>query len=223
MAQIPNLYFVSAGGEIEGHDEITYPSLLQLIARSRFRDRFVMLGWRPSGEIPTYIGQADVGLTIDGKNVEAELGTRTRMMGWAAAGLPIVSTAICEFACELRRCGLLYDFAPGDPTGLSSALVSAARDPEERMRRRAAAADYVSREYHWRPATQPLVNWCRLPRPSPDRGKPRAITDTKAVTYPAFFASELWRHWRSRGMAGLGARCSHFIRKRVRRLSRSSS
>jgi glycosyltransferase involved in cell wall biosynthesis len=175
MTQASRLYFVSTGGQIEGHDDFTYPTLLRLIERSPHKNRFVMRGWLPAAEVPSYQGAADLAINLDGRNLEAELGTRTRLLGWAAGGLPIISTVVCELTRELDAQGALYGFPVSDPAGLGDALIRAASDPEREHRARLAAA-YVAGQYTWEAATVPLVEWCRTPRRAPDQARKRSST-----------------------------------------------
>jgi len=168
MARVPGLYFVSTGGQIDGHDELTYPRFLTMISESPYRERFVMQGWLPADEIPAYLAAADLAINLDAPLAEAELGTRTRVLNWAVAGVPIASTPICELARELAERELLYGFPPGDPDALAETLVAAAHD-EQRLERARRAAEYVRREYSCERTAAPLVQWCRDPRPAPDR------------------------------------------------------
>ena len=40
----PSIHFVATGGQIDGHDEKTYPRFVKMIENSGFKDRFVLKG-----------------------------------------------------------------------------------------------------------------------------------------------------------------------------------
>ncbi len=222
MATVPSLYFVSTGGQVDGHDDLTYPRLLRLIEHSRFKDRFVMRGWLPAAEIPAYQRAADVAINLDGQNLEGEFGTRNRILGWAAAGLPTVSTVACELATELDDRGWLYSFPLGDSKGLSAALLRAASDPMERTRRAHGAASHVRERYSWQVATAPLVAWCRAPRRAPDAARdssrrpasssesPRPLAGFTLVDLLRVGRREIRVHWKSGGVRAVAARLQRF-------------
>ncbi|MBX5491443.1 MAG: glycosyltransferase [Chloroflexi bacterium] len=218
----PRLYFVSTGGQIESHDERTYPRLLSLIAASPHRARFVMRGWLPAEEIPSYLAQADVAINLDARTVEAELGTRTRLLDWAAHGTPIISTTLCELARELDQLGLLLGIPPHDADALCAALLRAARAPAERRQMAVAAAAYVRERYGWEATTRALVAWCVAPAPAPDRAAVGPHAGARALaaagaprTRARHIVADLGTSWRRYGVRGLVRRSARYLRRGV--------
>jgi glycosyltransferase involved in cell wall biosynthesis len=218
----PRLYFVSTGGQIESHDERTYPRFQTLVRGSPYRERFVLRGWRPGAEIPAYLAQADVAVTLDARTIEAELGTRTRLLEWAASGTPIVATTLCELARELDQRGLLLGVPPHDADALCAALLRAARERDACRRMATAAAEYVRDRYSWEATTRPLVAWCAAPALAPDRAAegPRAGRRALVVARDPGqrarrIVADLGTSWRRYGARGLGSRGARYLRRAV--------
>lgn len=179
MTAEPRLRFICLGGAIDRHSPGTYGEFVRLVEASPNRGRFHLLGWRPQGEVPAFIAEADLGINIDAACHEAELGTRTRLLEWADAGLAICSTPNTEMAQDLAAAGGLEPFLGGHPERLGQALIALARDPEHRAAVGQRARDLV--HGRWTPATagKVLAEWIRNPQRAPDQqpGAPAAGTN----------------------------------------------
>lgn len=169
MAAEPRLHFVCVGGPIARHSPGPHAEFAARVEQSPHRARFHLLGWRPQREALALAREADVGINIDAVCHEAELGTRTRLLEWAVAGLPIVSTPLSEMTLDLAAAGALWTFPPGDPAGLAERLVELARDPAKCRQTAERARAHV--QAHWTPETAgaPLAAWLREPHLAPDR------------------------------------------------------
>lgn len=198
MDRVPKLRFVATGGAIPGHNEIGFARFEALARESPRRDRFHLLGWLPLGRVPRVIAECDVGLNVDRPGPEGWLGTRNRLMDWALAGLPVVSTLGTELAEELaERFGErgVYVAPQGDADALARALADAAevaagrrtnggagpRRRENESDRTSGSESAIAREADWPPAEwlrrersperclAPLLRWVESPRLAPDR------------------------------------------------------
>ena len=79
MAEVPEMCFVSTGGTIAGHDEITFHRFVERTRKSRFRDRFHFAGWVPTEDVPCYYFESDLGINVDSDNYETVFGARNRL------------------------------------------------------------------------------------------------------------------------------------------------
>jgi glycosyltransferase involved in cell wall biosynthesis len=179
MAREPRVRFVCLGGGIDRHNLGTYDEFVGRVERSPLRERFHLLGWRPQAEAAGFVAEADVGVNIDAVCHEAELGTRTRLLEWADAGLPIVSTIISEMSSDLAEAGGLEPFAVGNPESLAGMLVDLARDPTRRRRTGELGREFVRSRWTPEIAGKELAAWVRNPQIAPDRtpGAPWAGTN----------------------------------------------
>ncbi|MCX7013656.1 MAG: hypothetical protein NTW86_14050, partial [Candidatus Sumerlaeota bacterium] len=111
---------------------------------------------------------ADLAINIDCFSYEGLLGTRSRLLEWMRAELPIATTELCEFSRVLARGAMAYSFALGDPSSLAATLVRAARDPEGRRERARKASAFLDAEYSNERLLAPLLRWAENPAHAPD-------------------------------------------------------
>lgn len=168
MEREPRLHFAATGGAIPGHNEISFGRFESLVAGSRFRDRFHLLGWLPLGRIPRVIAECDLGLNVDLPCPEGWLGTRNRLMDWTLAGLPVVSTLGTELAESLAAENLIVGAPQGNAEAIASAILRVLAEGPAARERAAAAKRYL--EEHHSPARclGPLLEWAKSPKPAPD-------------------------------------------------------
>lgn len=117
MEEIPELNFVSTGGAISGLDDKTFARFLELVNASRFKDRFIFLGWVKTSEIPLIYGACNVGLNIDRACVETFTGARNRINEMMKFGLPVITTLGSEIAGECVRVGAGIGIGRADYSG----------------------------------------------------------------------------------------------------------
>lgn len=168
MEEVPNLYFVSTGGAIDGHDSATYARFGELIAGSRFRDRFHLAGWVKRELVPRFVAEADVGVLTDRPMVEGVLGSKNRVVQWMAAGLPSVYNRVGDIGDYLaeRRVGLTFPI--GDAAALAGQLIWAARHDEELAAMTARAREACLADFSFATTTSALRDWMRAPSQAPD-------------------------------------------------------
>ncbi len=168
MDKNPNIKFVSTGGSIDGHDEITYPSFTSMVEKSKFRDRFLLEGWIDRELARSYYLACDIGINIDAKTYEVMFGSRTRILDWALAGLPTLSTNLCELTEELAEKDLLYTFEVGDPESLARSLMNLANNRSELKEVGKRIKHYVHERFSYENTTQALREWVKSPGHAPD-------------------------------------------------------
>ncbi|MBN1880190.1 glycosyltransferase [bacterium] len=166
--RFPQVYFVSTGGEIASHDELTYKHFLNRIEGSEFRNRFVMRGWIPFNEVPACVQESDIGINIDLFSYEGILGSRNRLMDWMQMRLPIVTSELCELSRVIRQEALGSTFQPEDTEGLVSVITEAIHNPEFIKSNAERAFVYCDSHFSVSATTKPLIEWVRNPLRAPD-------------------------------------------------------
>lgn len=169
MRRDGDIHFVSTGGEIQGHDNLTFRRFRKLIDDSGLENKFTFLGWVPSDDLPSVYRQADVAVSLDLDCYEAEVGSRTRLNEWIQCETPVVCTAICESARRLAAEDLIATFEPGDARGLADAILRIKADRETTRFRAAKAKQWYLENYGSADHFKPLLDWVAAPAFAPDR------------------------------------------------------
>lgn len=195
MSRDARIKFVSAGGAIPGQDEVTYAKFLKLIEQSAHRDRFLMLGWLKSGELPSLYAESDLGINVDKNCYEVVLGSRQRLLEMIRAGLPILTTIGGEFVAELSRKELAFSFPQGDAGALADMIADLAPAREEREKRAGSARTWILENFNFSRTAEPLREWVRRPLRAPDRerGPVKTQDDQPGEDEPG-------RRWENPGM-----------------------
>ncbi|MDQ2791112.1 MAG: glycosyltransferase [Actinomycetota bacterium] len=131
--------------------------------------------WVPYADRQNWLLDADAGVTTHFEHVETTFAFRTRVLDYLWAGLPIVTTDGDAFA-ELVAAEELGVVVPAqDPAALAAALQRVLYDDDfsAGCRDRIAA---VAQRFTWETVLAPLVEFCRHPRPAPDRLRGTLLT-----------------------------------------------
>ncbi|GFP31777.1 hypothetical protein HKBW3S42_00084 [Candidatus Hakubella thermalkaliphila] len=171
MKTNPKIKFLSTGGEIKGQDEVTYFHFLDLIRNSSCSANFIMKGWLPIEEARSYYLEADVGINIDQDIYEVRLGSKMRVMEWLWAGLPILSTRVCESIQILEREGVCFTFRPGDAAGLQDQIIWMANHREKVRQQGESGREFACHNLSYARTTEPLRAWVNNPYLAPDQGQ----------------------------------------------------
>ncbi|MGB6163259.1 MAG: glycosyltransferase [Pseudonocardiaceae bacterium] len=137
--------------------------------------------WVPYADRQNWLLDADAGVTTHFEHVETTFAFRTRVLDYLWAGLPIVTTTGDAFA-ELVAAEELGVVVPaGNPAALAAALQLVLYDDAFAASCRDRIA-VVAQRYTWEAVLAPLVEFCRHPRPAPDRlhGAPRSRPEPPA-------------------------------------------
>jgi glycosyltransferase involved in cell wall biosynthesis len=164
--------FVSTGGRIDGHDDVTYARFQRLTQSSRFADRYHLCGWVPTAQVPDYYLESDLGVNVDRPSYEALLGSRTRILDWMRAELPAVSSDLTELARDTAAAGAGLLYKPGDSAGLCAALLRCIDDPPFTAQMGLAARRLLHERFTFEGTTVKLCAWAANPTHAPDFGKP---------------------------------------------------
>ncbi len=155
---------------------------MQMAVRSReLSDKLGMTGkhvffnekWVPYNDRQNFLMDADVGVSTHFEHIETTFSFRTRILDYLWANLPIVTTRGDGFGDLVGAKGLGVAVPENDPEALAVALELMLFDEAAY----AAARVNVSRvreDFTWDKALAPLIEFCRDPRPAPDRVPPEA-------------------------------------------------
>lgn len=142
----------------------------QLAGELGLTDKHVFFNetWVPYEQRQNYLLDADCGVTTHFEHVETTFAFRTRVLDYLWSGLPVVTTDGDSFADLVRRHELGVVVPPEDPDALADALRKVLYDEEfaEQCRERIA---HVREQFTWESVLAPLTEFCRNPRPAPDR------------------------------------------------------
>ena len=184
MAEVPRLVFVSTGGAIEGHDEITFESFRQRAKESPFADRFHFAGWVATEDVPCYYFESDLGINVDSFNYETVFGARNRLNDMMKVGLPVLTTTGTEISRIIERHRLGLTCETGDVAGFTAQLIWAAKHPQELRSMAESGRDYVHREFSYHRTTEPVRAWAADPYRAPDRGQRVEFENIDFFTQP---------------------------------------
>jgi GT2 family glycosyltransferase/glycosyltransferase involved in cell wall biosynthesis len=145
--------------------------------------------WVPYEERQNWLLDADCGVTTHFEHVETTFAFRTRVLDYLWAGLPIVTTDGDAFADLVRDEKLGVVVPAEDVDALADALERSLYDTEfiAACTERIAV---VAQRFTWPKALNPLVEFCRDPRPAADRLPGSADL---VVTDPLRGKEVLWR------------------------------
>ncbi len=178
-------------------------------------------GWVEYADRQNHLLEADVGVTTHLAHLETALSSRTRILDYLWASLPVVATEgdVLADLVDQRELGLTVP--PGDVDALEQALFRLLDDDGFRKTCRENVAA-VATELTWGRVLAPLLDFCRHPRRAPDLldpdvsarlrrhlGPPRRTTGWRADLRIA------GQHLRQGGPTLLGAKAWSRIRRRL--------
>jgi len=159
-------------------------------------------GWVPYDDRQNYLLEADIGVSTHLAHLETALSSRTRILDYLWASLPVVATEGDTLATLVEDQGLGLTVAPGDVDALEEALFRLLDDEGFRKTCRENAVT-LAPGLAWSNVLQPLVEFCRRPRRAPDLLDASA-DDLRVHLVPAHRASG-WRNDVRIGVAHLRA------------------
>lgn len=214
MERRESIHFVATGGGVAGHDERTIARFAGLVARSRFRDRFLIDGWVRDDLLPAYYEEADVGVCIERDLYERRLGAENRVVQWLVHGLPCVTTGLSELGRALVGEGACFSTTTGDADALAAVLVDLSddrrrlREAGERCRRAAARFGYVS-------TATPLLDWADRPVAAGDAAGRRPLS-IGLLSRPGDMAEVLEAYLAELSVGQIGYRSARWLWRRLR-------
>lgn len=181
------LRFLVVGGQCAGYSEKTFEDFREAIRREQASEIVRLVDWQPWGALERLYAEADVGLSIDRATYEAVLGSRTRLVHFLLAGLPVISTCPTELAADLAERGFVLPFSLADAEGLADRLSEAIERANELRELGRRGREYVLERYHGRIVGAPLMEWLAAPGFAPDKRGPAHTLD------PANPATSYWQ------------------------------
>jgi len=179
MEKNQQIVFVSTGGQLEGHDDVTYENFKNKISNSKYKNRFHLCGWVPKEDLPNYYLEADLGINSDKFCYEALLGSRTRVLEWAGASLTFISTALSELTNYMIENDLAFGFQPGNSEDLAEKLVKISQDGKDLDQKKRRLTKILKEEFTIESTSKELLNWLKNPQNSPDFGKTKLLVNQK--------------------------------------------
>ena len=165
----PKIKFVATGGEIPEQDIITYPHFVELISSSPLKENFLLKGWINGKDVPNYYFEADLGINIDKDIYEVKLGSKSRILDWMRAGLPVISSNVCELVEIMKKEKIGYTFKPHDAADLSDKLVKLSKKKKELKETAKKAKEYAKKNFSFTETTKSLLSWVLNPGFAPDK------------------------------------------------------
>ena len=165
----PRVRLMVVGGAIPNYHGDGFGQFQEGIRDAGIAHAVDIVGWQPLGEMRRLYERCCVGLNVDRYSYEALLGSRTRIVQFVAAGLPVISTVVTELSEELRDAGLLLPFQLGDAASLTGALLDAAGRQSELAENARRGREFVLEHYGGADAGSALAAWVAAPRFAPDK------------------------------------------------------
>lgn len=193
MARDSRVHYLSAGANTYDATDNVYDQLLEMIARSLYRQRFHMLGWQPWTEIPKCYAASDVGLNIDAYHYETVYGTRTRLVEMMAAELPVITSLGSELSYQLQQEGAGLTFDIGDAHQLGQHILDLAHDLSLQEKLKERASSFAQDSLSFAATTAALREWVCAPSRAPDHVE--SVSRLQRLEYQAraLLRQGLWR------------------------------
>ena len=141
--------------------------------------------WLSRDEYVGHLMDADVGVSLHGPTLEGLYASRTRVLDYLFAGLPVVCTSGDTMADLVASRGLGVVVEPLDADACATALDRLTQGEPHPVDRQALEP------LHWRNVARPLLEFCASPDGRPQRSR-RAAFQIVAREYPSF-VSALYR------------------------------
>ena len=156
MARRGDVGFRSTGGPVPGHDEESYVSFWRRARASPFTDRFHDLGRLPRWEALEALAASHVVVSTSRACLEAELGSRQRLVEGLAHGRAVVTTDVGDLPREIGKAGAGLLVPPGDAGTLAAALLRLAESREDVVALGRRARELWERRFTYAATTGPL-------------------------------------------------------------------
>ena len=138
--------------------------------------------WLPREEYVEHLLEADVGLSLHGSTLEGRYASRTRVLDYLLAGLPVVCTGGDTMSDLVAAHGLGAVVEPLDVEGCAIALDSLTRGDRQPIDSSALEP------LRWKTVARPLVDFCLRPPPPRRRSRAESLAIV-AREYPAFLSA----------------------------------
>jgi len=150
--------------------------------------------WLSRDDFAAHLRDADVGVSLNGETLEGRYATRTRVLDYLTAGLPVVCTGGDTLSELVDSHDLGCVVRAGDVDGAADALDRLTRGGARRLEDLAALERFT-----WGNVAQPLLEFCLSGEPGVNRNW-RTSVGVAARGYPPFL-SAVYRTEGARGLA----------------------
>lgn len=142
----------------------------QLAGEMGLLDRQVIFApWLSPEQWPACLLEADVGLCFHPHGIETHFASRTRLLDYIWAGLPIATSGGDVLGQLVADHGLGHVVEPGNAEALAAALLALLDEPNARSAR-LEAFSAVATGLTWEEVARPLVDYCSAPWHAGDMG-----------------------------------------------------
>ena len=181
MSRADGIQFIATGGPIPGHDEDSHRRFWSLARASAFAARFHDHGRLPRTAAQDVLAGSHVVLAISAPSLEAETGSRQRLVEALAYGRPVVATRLGDLAKDVDAAEAGLTVPPRDADALAQGLVRLATDRAWLEAAAARARRLWERRFTPEEAGLPLRAWLENPRRGPSaRGHEHPFADLAA-------------------------------------------
>ena len=139
------------------------PRIETAIARTGTESRVTLHGRVPMEDLPGLLARADIGLVPSLPEPYLAYSLSTKLLEYAAMGVPIVASDLATFRHHFTDAALCF-VAGGDPAALAAAIEKLVADPERTVamgleaRRQAAAYDWEVQKHRYLEIVERLVS-----------------------------------------------------------------
>jgi glycosyltransferase involved in cell wall biosynthesis len=176
--------------------------------------------WIPYTERENYLLEADLGVSLHRDHLETQFSFRNRFLDYLWAGLPIVATRGDVLSDQVRADGLGEVVEPNDVDGVVQAILKLLDTPNVREAFR-SRFEQAAAAYRWDVVTRPLAEFCRSPRPAPDKAYLQQALFEVGPTPWWLLPSKAWRALRAGGAQGLARQVTEYRRWLLNRRGRA--
>ena len=162
------IQYISTGGAVRGHDDVTYGRFCDRVARSPLARRFDLRGWVEGRQVDELLRTCDLGINLDAHNYETLFGARNRLTTMLASALPVLTTRGTEIAEAIETAGVGRCIPPGDGTALGEALLAAASDRPALRAMGLRGRAFALERYGAETTVVDLLDWACAPTLAPD-------------------------------------------------------
>lgn len=193
MESDSRIHFLSTGGAIDGHDEVTYPKFVEKVKQSKFNNRFDLRGWVNRSELEECQKKAHLGINVDLPCYETLIGARNRITEFLARGIPVLSTLGTEISQILFYKGAILTAPIQQPLALASEIKLAANHPKKMRQLSEQGRKLFEQQYTFQTSSRELVDWSRNPVRSGGSSHPVTVLDYRYTNQKKVEPQTSWR------------------------------
>ncbi len=165
--------FFAAGSHFDSDIVPTMPIAAQVRKRAQalgLLDSHIFFGdWIPYDERGRYLMEADIGVSTHKIGIESRYASRTRLLDYVWAGLPILTTGGDPLSEEVAKRGAGVVVPPNDVAAIVAGIHTLL-EPGTRQRLDETVFTSWREELQWRNVVAPITRFLQSPRLAPDAG-----------------------------------------------------